>query len=161
MVLFASGIAPTPFSGRSPEGGEQPGVLTLYLDVSGSMEDSLPQILAALVRRRPSWLSQPIYGFSSVVAPISMRALREGVIETGTSTNFGAVVDHLILHRVRRAALITDGEGRLKPEHREALRRHAPSLALVFPGAIIRTPFDDVVNPNHRWTLGFPAWFDR
>lgn len=161
MVLFASRIAPTPFSGRLPEGGEQPGVLTLYLDVSGSMEDSLPQILASLVRRRPSWLSQPIYGFSSAVTPISMRALREGVIETGTSTNFGAVVEHLLLNRVRRAALITDGEGRLKAEHREALRRHAPSLALVFPGAIIRTPFDDVVSPNHRWTLGFPAWFDR
>lgn len=160
-VLYASGITSTPFSSRAPEGGEQPGVLTLYLDVSGSMEDSLPKILAALVRRRPAWLSLPIFSFSSAVAPLAMTALREGLIETGDSTNFGAVVEHLVDRRVRRAAIITDGEGFLRPRQRDELRQHAPSLALVFPGAIIRTPFDDVVNPAHRWTMGFPAWFDQ
>jgi hypothetical protein len=159
-VLYASGITATPFSSCAPEGGERPGLLSLYLDVSGSMEDSLPQILAALVRRRPAWLSLPIFAFSSGVVRLGMAALREGLIETGDSTNFGAVVEHLIDRRVRRAAIITDGEGYLNSREREALRSHAPSLALVFPGAIVRTPFDVVVNPAHRWTMGFPAWFD-
>ncbi len=108
----------------------------VYLDVSGSMDDVLPALYAALASCLD--LVEPIvWGFSTDIGALTHAQLRAGVKLGTGGTEIGTVTGHLLACGARRALIVTDGwVGKVPDDHRAALARRRVRLvaALTAPG---------------------------
>ena len=103
--------------------------VTLYVDVSGSMDHYLPLLLPAL-HPLVNFLEFPIRAFSNQVLPATRRELLEGRFRTTSGTDIRCVTRDMVNRRIRRAVIITDGYvGRVPAKHVDRLR--ASRLAVV------------------------------
>jgi hypothetical protein len=91
-----------PVHRRKPSGST-----VVYLDVSGSMNSEMQQIVA-LLWRLSHCIRMPFWAFSDRVAPAR---IREGVLETQTSggTSMNSVLKHFTESGTKKAVVITDG----------------------------------------------------
>jgi hypothetical protein len=82
--------------------------VVVYLDVSGSMFDHLPDLIGLLipVLRRKEIL---VYQFSGVVLPLSLADLQVGHLGTSRGTDINCVLEHILNMGVRAAVILTDG----------------------------------------------------
>lgn len=87
---------------RRPSGSAQ-----IYLDVSGSMEAEMPEIVA-LLHRLSRYLRRPLWAFSDEVAPA---VIRDGqlVAQTSGGTSIACVLRHVAKTRPSAAVIVTDG----------------------------------------------------
>lgn len=157
VVEYAAGLRAMPFGAPVREGGPNTAGLVVYLDASGSMDAALPPLLGDLGSRGHEWLSLPVRVFSTRVFEVGLADLRVGRLPTTGGTSFDAVARDLLASGVRRAAVITDGEGHLAPSLLHRLRARGVALATVSPGRVAATPFDPLVAPRHRWALSLDA----
>lgn len=105
------GIEPLGFrAASSVRNPEDRGKVHVYLDVSQSMDELLPLLYAALRPLLPV-IHDKVHLFSSAVRDVSPAAIRNGLAETTEATSLDCVVRHIENHRVRRAVVITDGDG--------------------------------------------------
>jgi predicted metal-dependent peptidase len=81
--------------------------VSVYLDVSGSMNEELKAIVA-LLHRFESHLRRPFYAFSDCVEPATFRHGRL-VTKTTGGTTLACVIEHLRQTRPLKALIITDG----------------------------------------------------
>lgn len=79
----------------------------VYLDVSGSMQPEMADIIA-LLASLGRYIQRPFWAFSDNVVPARIRG---GVLETDTSggTSMACVIAHLKKHRPPAAVVVTDG----------------------------------------------------
>ena len=79
----------------------------VYLDVSGSMNAEMPE-LVALLASLGQHIRRPLWAFSDAVTPAR---IHQGVLETDTSggTSMACVLRHLCRHRPPSAVVVTDG----------------------------------------------------
>lgn len=91
------------------------GDVHVYLDVSQSMDDLLPIMYAALRPLLPV-IHDKVHLFSTAVRDVPPAAIRNGLVETTEATSLDCVVRHIVDHRVRRAVVITDGDGQYPAE---------------------------------------------
>jgi len=95
----------------------------VYVDVSGSMNSVLPLIYGALLPLS-AYLSHNVHLFSTEIADVTPRELKKGVVITNCGTDIRCVIDHILKHKVRRAAIITDGwVGQVSDYHSAELNR--------------------------------------
>lgn len=80
----------------------------VYLDVSGSMDSVIPTLYGAM-HDCSQWIHDQIHLFSTQVADISFKQLRNGVRITTQGTDINCVAAHMEKYRVKRALLVTDG----------------------------------------------------
>jgi hypothetical protein len=108
-VLRASGNPPLLYDSRiSSRRARDEGQARVYMDVSGSMNDYLPYLYAALAQLRD--LVQPEVGlFSTKVVTVPLADFLRGRVETTGGTSVDCVLKDLLVVRPRRALLITDG----------------------------------------------------
>ena len=79
----------------------------VYLDVSGSMDKELQQLLS-LLNMLKRFIRMPLYTFSNIIAPAKFVNGRIELTTTG-GTAIGPVFDHIRKNRFKRALIITDG----------------------------------------------------
>ncbi|MHA7816148.1 MAG: hypothetical protein ACX93N_06705 [Pseudohaliea sp.] len=79
----------------------------VYLDVSGSMNAEMPELIA-LLNSLGRYIRRPFWAFSDKVSPA---LIRNGVLETDSSggTTMACVLRHLARHRPPAAVVLTDG----------------------------------------------------
>lgn len=111
----ALGHAPLLWQGTLPQVRPLRGpcdVAHAYLDVSGSMDRSLP-VLAAVLGPLQRCGALRLYVFSTMVAPVTPAQLAAGEVPTTGGTDIDCVLEHLqalpVRRRPRRAVLLTDG----------------------------------------------------
>jgi hypothetical protein len=82
-------------------------VANVYLDVSGSMNTEMPQIIALLARLL-RYIRRPFWAFSDCVAPA---VIRNGqlVVSTTGGTSMACVLRHVAETRPASAIVVTDG----------------------------------------------------
>jgi hypothetical protein len=84
----------------------------VYIDVSGSMAECLPWLVAALDSLQRRGVCR-LFAFSTVVDPVRKGALAEGRVRTTLGTNIACVFEHLLGlppgNTPRRAVILTDG----------------------------------------------------
>ena len=80
----------------------------VYLDVSGSMTNLIGPLYAAVIASR-AFVHPIIHLFSTKIADVTLDQLRRGVCVSTGGTSIECVADHMRLHKVRRALIITDG----------------------------------------------------
>lgn len=99
------------------------GRVQVYLDVSGSMDQVIPPLYAALVSLAP-WLAPHVQLFSTSVAGVPILRLRQGELVSAWGTDIRCVTEHMLKERVERALIVTDGwVGAVPDEHVAALKR--------------------------------------
>jgi len=105
-VLRSTWSTVMPFS-RHQQPTPTNGGVHIYLDVSGSMDELLPPLIAVL-NAHAAWIHPPLWAFSTQVHPAT---LRRGKLDTHTTggTKLACVYSHLKRTGARRALVITDG----------------------------------------------------
>lgn len=100
----------------------------VYLDVSGSMDQVLPALYAALMSCAD--LVEPVvWGFSTAIGALTHAQLRAGVRLGTGGTDIDAVTRHLLASGAKRALVVTDGwVGAVPHDHRAELERRRVRL---------------------------------
>jgi hypothetical protein len=115
----------------------------IYLDVSGSVDAIKGSLYGAVLDCR-SDVHPKVHLFSTEVADISLRELREGKCITTGGTDIACIVDHIARHRVKRAIIITDGcVGCPSKAQAQVLRKTILGIAFT-PGWCCRDDLDDL-----------------
>jgi hypothetical protein len=113
---------------------ERPSAAHVYLDVSGSMQELLPELCHLLAPYVADGTARA-FQFSTTVAPLSAAALRRGRLETTYGTDIRCVLDHVLADpRVRRVLLLTDGyTGAPGDDQRRAIEERRVAVHVVLP----------------------------
>jgi hypothetical protein len=137
-------------------GRDVPQRALVYLDVSGSMAQMLPDLVDLLVpaaRRRLITVRQ----FSTEVAPLGADDLASGRLTTTMGTNIDCVLEDAAPRRERRMVIVTDGYvGRPAPHLLDAVLRRGVQVVSVLPEGGWR---DDVADWSH--VVELPGVVDR
>ena len=150
MVLLSADIWPGVFRNRQPEIKEKREGVAIFVDVSGSVEQHLPEIAGLLARYRKEIRS--VYQFSNEVSEITMDALLRGYVETTYGTDFNCIAEVILKEKLERAVIITDGHASLSEINATALRKSGVQLLTMLFGMLcngdVLRPFGDVTTLN-------------
>jgi hypothetical protein len=104
------------------------GRVQVYLDVSGSMDQVITPLYAALVSLAP-WLAPRVQLFSTRLAGVPIARLRQGELASTWGTDIRCVTRHMLEEKVTRALIVTDGwVGQVPGEHAAALKRQGTRI---------------------------------
>jgi uncharacterized protein with von Willebrand factor type A (vWA) domain len=118
----------------------------VYLDVSGSMSDVLPYLLALLVPYVSNGKAN-VFQFSTEVDSLSLRNLRKGIVRTTGGTQIACVMEHMLEHSetLNRALILTDGyTGMPHANHMRQIRELATKIYIVLPA---ESPYQNDLAP--------------
>ena len=133
MVLLSAGVWPGFFRNRQPEVIKKQKGVAIYLDVSGSVNESLPEILGVLSHYRQR--IGTVYLFSNAVVEVPFQRLCAGEVKTTYGTDFDCVARSILEKEYERAVVITDGYADLKEENAEELKKGGVRiLTILFSG---------------------------
>lgn len=147
MVLLAAGCWPGYFHNRHQRPAAKQTGLAIYLDVSGSVKEHLPDILGAIAKLGGEVTT--IYLFSNQVVETTLKDLVRGNIKTTWGTDFNCIARSIIEKNLDRAVVITDGYANLNTELAEELKSQRVSVLTILFG--VRRdcpefqPFGDIV----------------
>ena len=133
FVLLAAGIPPFHYHNQAYRLHHQERGLAIYLDVSGSVNDYLPEIIGVM-RNLQSDL-KTILLFSNKVAEVPFKSLLNGQVETTYGTDFDCIAEHILENKYDKAVIMTDGYAGMKKANQEALEKQkVNTLTVLFGG---------------------------
>lgn len=118
---MSAGIWPGFFRNRQPEIVRKPKGIAVFLDVSGSVNEYLPEIIGILSAFRDR--IRTIHLFSNAVVETSFDAACRGQLKTTYGTDFDCVAKAILEKEYEKAVVITDGYGGLKEDSSAALAK--------------------------------------
>lgn len=121
LVLLSAGVWPGFFRNRQPEIVRRQKGIAVFLDVSGSVNDFLPEIIGILSRFRDR--IRTIQLFSNTVVETSFDAVCRGELQTTYGTDFDCIAKAILEKEYEKAVVITDGYGGLEEENSTALKK--------------------------------------
>jgi hypothetical protein len=106
----------------------------VYLDVSGSMNAILPALLGLLLPHVAAGRAH-VFQFSTVIAPLTLAALRSGQLRTTGGTDVNCVLAHALgTPHLRTVLLVTDGYvGQPHAKYKAGLRERGLRIHAVLP----------------------------
>jgi len=134
LVLLAAGVYPVYFHNRVTRLSQERKGLAVYLDVSGSVNAHLPEIVGLLRSMRNDIGS--IFLFSNKVVEMPFTELVDkGKVETTYGTDFDCIAASILEKGFGKAVVLTDGYASLKEESAEKLKRAGVRvLTILFGG---------------------------
>jgi len=133
FVLLAAGMPPLHFHNHAQRVTTETRGLAIYLDVSGSVNQHLPEIIGLLRSLRTEL--KTIFLFSNKVVEAPFRTLLAGHIETTYGTDFNCIAEHILANRFDKAVILTDGYANMTKENQEQLKaRRFRALTVLFGG---------------------------
>ena len=133
MVLLAAEIPLFYYHNRMRRMAAKERGLALYLDVSGSVNEHLPEIIGLLSGMQAELSS--IFLFSNEAVEVPFNALLRGEIHTTHGTDFDCVADSILNRGFDKAVVITDGYASLDGgKQAELKRRGLQTLTILFGG---------------------------
>jgi len=131
LVLLAAGIYPCHFHVRLQHVQKRNRGLAIYLDVSGSVTEYLPQILGILKSLRKEITT--IFQFSNDVVETLFETLLKGNIRTTLGTDFDCIARSILDRGFDKAIIITDGYASMSHGLKQQLRKHGlAALTILF-----------------------------
>jgi len=133
FVLLAAGMPPLHYHNHAQRVTTQTRGLAIYLDVSGSVNQHLPEIIGLLRSLRTEL--KTIFLFSNKVVEVPFRTLLAGHVQTTYGTDFNCIAEHILENRYDKAVILTDGCASMTEENQEQLRvRTVRTLTVLFGG---------------------------
>lgn len=132
-VLLAAGVPPFHYHNHAQRATTQEHGVAVYLDVSGSVNQHLPEIIGLLRSLRTEL--KTIYLLSNTVVEVPFRTLLAGHVQTTYGTDFNCIAEHILANRLDKAVILTDGYASMTDENQEQLRtRTFRALTVLFGG---------------------------
>lgn len=133
LVFLAADLLPWHFHNQVSRIAPKKQGIVIYLDVSGSVNQHLPDIVALL--RRYQHELQSVFLFSNAVVESSLQVLLTGKIKTTYGTDFDCIATHLLAKGFDKAVVLTDGYAGMSEENQAALgKRKVRVLSILFGG---------------------------
>ena len=133
FVLLAAGVPPFHYHNVAYRQATQERGLAVYLDVSGSVNQHLPEIIGLLRSLRTEL--KTIFLFSNKVVQVPFRTLLAGQVQTTYGTDFDCIAEHVLTNRFDKAVILTDGYASMTEENQEQLKTHVfKALTVLFGG---------------------------
>jgi len=133
FVLLAAGVPSFHYHNVAYRQATQERGLAVYLDVSGSVNQHLPEIVGLLRSLKAELMS--IFLFSNKVVEVPFRTLLVGQVQTTYGTDFDCIAEHVLTNRFDKAVVLTDGYASMTEENQEQLRsREFRALTVLFGG---------------------------
>jgi hypothetical protein len=133
FVLLGAGIPPFHYHNARPRVETQKKGLAIYLDVSGSVNQHLPSIIATLRSLKDDL--RTILLFSNKVVEMPFAKLLKGKVDTTYGTDFDCIAQHIAEKRYDKAVILTDGYASMSDENMDMLReRRVHTLTVLFGG---------------------------
>ncbi len=133
FVLLAAGVPPFHYHNVAYRQAAQERGLAVYLDVSGSVNQHLPEIIGLLRSLKAELMS--IFLFSNKVVEVPFRTLLAGQVQTTYGTDFDCIAEHVLANRFDKAVILTDGYASMTEENQEQLKaRTFRALTVLFGG---------------------------
>lgn len=133
FVLLAAGVPPFHYHNVAYRQATQERGLAVYLDVSGSVNQHLPEIIGLLRSLKAELMS--IFLFSNKVVEVPFRTLLAGQVQTTYGTDFDCIAEHVLANRLDKAIVFTDGYASMTEENQAQLKRAGfHVLAVLFGG---------------------------
>jgi hypothetical protein len=133
FVLLAAGMPPLHYHNHAQRVTTETRGLAIYLDVSGSVNHHLPEIIGLLRSLRTEL--KTIFLFSNKVVEVPFRTLLAGHIETTYGTDFNCIAEHILANRYDKAVILTDGYANMTEENQQLLKARAfRALTVLFGG---------------------------
>ena len=136
VFLMAGGCLPVFYETKRMGHGLREEGVHLYLDVSGSLTETLPFIYGLLRAIGDELASDRVYLFSTRVKEITIEELYRGKVSTSLGTDYDCVVDHARENQAQRILVITDGYGNVSRKNLDWIKRAGVSLFLVLVGRV-------------------------
>lgn len=108
IFLISQKIYPTMWDRRSKKMQDSDRLLPIYLDISSSMNSSLPNVVKLLVNLKSTL--KYIWGFSTEVHKHSLEDLKAGKLTSTGGTSAKCILDHSIQQKYTHILVITDGD---------------------------------------------------
>ncbi len=147
LVLLAAGIVPFHYHNRAQRVAVKERGLAVYLDVSGSVNEHLPEIIGVLRNLRRELAT--IFLFSNRVIEVPFKALLAGHVQTTYGTDFDCIAESIIERNLDKAVILTDGHANLAGDKQTELKkRKLLALTILFGGKTECdefAPFGDVL----------------
>ncbi len=147
FVLLAAGIPPFHYHNHVQRAAVKELGLAVYLDVSGSVNDSLPEIVGVLSSLRTELTT--IFLFSNRVVEVPFKTLLAGHLKTTYGTDFDCIAESILERSLDKAVILTDGYAGLNGDKQAELKkRKLQALTILFGGKTDCeefAPFGDVV----------------
>ena len=121
FVLLAAGMPPFHYHNRTWRLGVEDRGLPVYLDVSRSVNQYLPEIVGLLRNLRTKL--KTVFLFSNKVVEVPFKILLQGCVQTTYGTDFDYIAEHILEHRFDKAVILTDGCADMKEKNKEELRK--------------------------------------
>jgi len=137
LVLLASGLLPLYFHNTLNRPMQRRKGIAIYLDVSGSVNEHLPEILGILRRLRNEITS--VYQFSNEVVETSMQELVRGKIKTTFGTSFDSVANSILEKQYEKAVVITDGYSSISAELQKRMKEKGERIVTILFGGASQT----------------------
>ena len=103
------------------------------MDVSGSVNDHLPEIVGILHSLKAELTS--IFLFSNKVVEIPFKALLAGQVRTTYGTDFDCIAQSILERDLDKAVILTDGYAGLTEANQTKLKeKHVRALTILFGG---------------------------
>jgi len=133
FVLLAAGVPPFHYHNVAYRQATQELGLAVYLDVSGSVNQHLPEIIGLLRSLRTEL--KTIFLFSNKVVEVPFRTLLAGQVQTTYGTDFDCIAEHVLANRFDKAVILTDGYASMTAENQDQLKTCAfRALTVLFGG---------------------------
>ncbi len=133
FVLLAAGIPPFHYHNHVQRVAVKEHGLAVYLDVSGSVNEHLPEIVGVLSGLKAELIS--IFLFSNKVVEIPFKTLLAGQVRTTYGTDFDCIADSILERGFDKAVILTDGYASLAEDKQTELKkRKLQTLTILFAG---------------------------
>ena len=133
LVLLSAGIIPFHFHNHAQAVTTQQRGLAVYLDVSGSVNQYLPDLIGLLQRFKNELKS--IFLFSNKVVEVPFQTLLNGKLQTTYGTDFNCIASSILERGYDKAVILTDGYASLSEELSKQLHRaRTRTLTMLFGG---------------------------
>jgi hypothetical protein len=114
--------------------------IALYLDVSGSVMNTLPELVGMLYKHRRR--IRTVFCFSNRVIETDFSDLVNGDVQTTYGTDFNCIARSILENGFEKAVIITDGYASLNKALETQLRSmNLQTLTILFGGANSNNPF--------------------
>lgn len=147
LVLLSAGIAPFHYHNLAQRAAMTERGLAIYLDVSGSVNDYLPDIIGILQSLKSELTSIFLLGNKVVETPF--KTLLAGRVQTTYGTDFNCIADSILERGFDKAVILTDGYASLDDNKQTELKKlKLQALTILFGGKTDCdefAPFGDVV----------------
>ena len=133
LIMLCAGFYPLYFHNRIVDSDliEKNNGVVIYVDVSGSVESFLPDILAVLKIFRGE-INQ-LYMFSNKVVQTPIEDFVAGKIDTTYGTDFDCIAKNMLENNYDKAVIFTDGYASMHKENMDRLKKiNAKTFTVIF-----------------------------